>query len=150
MAMDLNFDADEKIDEEREDDKDKEVKKAERKAKREAKDKAKRPILWALMICAVIANTSYLNAVALLPVYIANNFGDKINDTMIGILLAGYSIGFIIAAPCVGTSLSKIGRRKAILIGMLLMALATCLFACAAYFTDPWVFYSISLLGRLG
>jgi MFS family permease len=42
------------------------------------------------------------------------------------------------------------GRRRAILVGMIMMAIATVFFACAAYFTNPWVFYSVSMVGRLG
>jgi hypothetical protein len=64
--------------------------KEENKAKREAKEKAKRPILWGLLICAVVANLSYLNAVALLPLYIKEYYKEIINDTWIGVLLACY------------------------------------------------------------
>jgi MFS family permease len=40
------------------------------------------------------------------------------------------------------------GRRKAIMVGLFVMASASCFFAFGAYFQRGLVFYAVSFLGR--
>ena len=114
----------------------------------EKESSQKSPILWGILICAAVGNLTFMNIVSILPLYINENH-KTINDTQVGVLLASYQVGFLLAAPIIGASLGSWGRRRTILIGMLLTGFATAIFACAAFFKNTMVFYSVSLTGRL-
>jgi MFS family permease len=109
----------------------------------------KNRLLWALLICYCTSQTSYLNVVTLVPIYIEDNYAPRLNSTATGILLASYQASFCLSAPFVGAFLNKIGRRKAIMLGISVMSAATVFFAVAEFFKDMWVFYSISFVGRM-
>ena len=67
----------------------------------------------------------------------------------VGILLASYQVAFCIAAPFTGNCLNRIGRKKAIMVGLLVMSICTVFFASASYFEGKWTFYAISTVGRM-
>ena len=84
---------------------------------------------------------------ALLPLYMEEHF--KFNSTMVGLLLASYQVSFSLSAPFIGSFLTKIGRRQAIITGLVVMSLATVMFALASATENPSLFYTISLTARL-
>ena len=67
----------------------------------------------------------------------------------IGVLLSAYKVVFLFAAPFVGKNLSRVGRKKMILIGVAVLAGSVALFAVATLFKNDYVFYAISLVARL-
>ena len=95
-----------------------------------------------------VGQTSYLNVVTLLPLYVKANH-NVFSYLEIGILLSVYQIGFLCAAPFVGDNLSRVGRRRMILSGVTLMSAAITLFSIAAYFKNDYQFFAISLTARL-
>ena len=105
-------------------------------------------LLWSLLICMTVVQTSYFNVVALLPLYVKAHH-NVFSFFELGILLGVYQISFSFAAPIAGNSLSSVGRRRMIFIGVWLMTGAVALFAAAAFFENHWVFYAISLIARL-
>ena len=104
---------------------------------------------WCLMSVYGITQTSYLNIVSLLPIFVEYNH-PKFTSLTVGILFSAYQVGFLISAPFVGSLLNKTGRRRAIMVGVLIMAISNCLFAIGAYFNSAIAFYVISFLGRAG
>jgi nitrate/nitrite transporter NarK len=50
----------------------------------------KTTLLWAFLICYTVTQTSYLNVVSLLPIYIKTNFAETFSDADVGFLLASY------------------------------------------------------------
>jgi MFS family permease len=58
-------------------------------------------------------------------------------------------LAFIIAAPLSGEYLSKIGRKRSIIIGLIVMVSATILFAVSPYFGNPYAFYAAATVGRM-
>jgi predicted MFS family arabinose efflux permease len=54
-----------------------------------------------------------------------------------------------VIAPFVGIYLESIGRKRAIVIGLVIMVLATVLFAVAPHFKTPYAFFACAFTGRL-
>ena len=54
----------------------------------EATKKEKSRLLWSLLVCYTISQTSYLNVYALLPLYMQQHF--NFSNFMVGLLLASY------------------------------------------------------------
>ena len=63
-------------------------------------------------------------------------------------MFAAYQVVTLIVAPILGDTLPRIGRRRAIFIGVIAIPIATSLFAFAALFEDDVVFYVVSVLAR--
>jgi MFS family permease len=94
-----------------------------------------------------VVQTSYLNVVTLLPLYVKAHH-NVFSFFEVGILVGAYQFSFSFAAPIAGENLSSVGRRRMILIAVGLMTGAILLFAAAAFFENHWVFYAISLIAR--
>lgn len=73
-----------------------------------------------------------MNVAALLPQYATKNY-PELNHTMIGLLMTGFPISFLITAPIAGSYLEKIGRKNALIISSLVLSASTLTFGLAAY-----------------
>jgi MFS family permease len=89
-----------------------------------------------------------MNVGALLPAYVDENYSDQLNGFLIGLLMAVFPLGYLCTAPIIGSILSKMGRKKVIIVGVSIMTVATCIFGVAGYFTNVWWFYSVSMFAR--
>lgn len=74
-----------------------------------------------------------MNISTLVPNYVEEKHSN-ISSLAVGIMFSAYQLTTLIVAPILGENLSKIGRRKAILTGVIVIPFATCLFAFAAFF----------------
>ena len=88
-----------------------------------------------------------MNISTLVPTYVDENH-KKISSLAVGIMFAAYQLTTLIVAPVLGDNLPRIGRRKAILIGVLVIPVATTLFALAALIDYDETFYAVSLIAR--
>lgn len=88
-----------------------------------------------------------MNVSSLLPAYISENY-PGINALEVGLLMAIFPVGFLIAAPLIGIFAGRIGRKNCLYIGVYVMTVATLCFGLASYFTNAWVFYSVSFVAR--
>lgn len=88
-----------------------------------------------------------MNVSSLLPAYVDENH-KSLNALDVGILMAVFPVGFLIAAPLIGASLEKVGRKNILYIGVTMMTLATLTFGIASYFTTTWIFYTVSIFAR--
>ncbi len=118
------------------------------KPKTEDQGKEKSVLLIALLICSFVAQTLYLNVAVLVPLFVANTF-PSMNSFKVGALMAIFPIAYLVAAPLVGSMLTKHGRKRAVIGGVLLMTASTVIFALAGKLKNPERFYWVSFLARL-
>lgn len=102
----------------------------------------------ACLICTFACMCLYMNVSSLLPSYVEVNY-PRLNATYVGILMAIFPVGFLITAPIIGVYGEKVGRKNIVIIGVILITFATLAFGLASYFTNTWLFYSMSMLARL-
>ena len=88
-----------------------------------------------------------MNISTLLPDYVKEHHPD-IDSLLVGVLFSTYQILFLILAPILGDFLPRIGRRRAIIGGVVLISCATALFACGALVTRGVTFFWVSLVAR--
>jgi len=104
-------------------------------------------LLVALVVAMATSQTTRQNTVSLLPTFVGKHHS-KYNEFDIGLLLCAYQVGFLLTAPAIGNLLPKIGRKNALVYGMITMSLSTVLYALAAYFKSDGVFYGVSYSAR--
>jgi len=63
--------------------------------------------------------------------------------------MAFYPIAFLVTAPLIGDKLNSLGRKNSLLIGILVMTLATLTFGMAGYSHNAKIFFTISMIGRI-
>ena len=88
-----------------------------------------------------------MNISVLLPNYVKEKH-PNISSLAVGIIFSSYQVFVMITAPIMGSKISSVGRRKAILIGLIVMTSATAAFAFASFFENDLVFYSVSFVAR--
>jgi len=63
--------------------------------------------------------------------------------------MAFYPIAFLVTAPLIGDKLNSLGRKNSLLVGILVMTLATLTFGMAGYSHNSQIFFAISMIGRI-
>jgi MFS family permease len=63
--------------------------------------------------------------------------------------MAFYPIAFLVTAPLIGDRLDRFGRKNSLLVGILIMTLATLTFGLAGYCHKVTAFFAISFIGRV-
>jgi len=91
--------------------------------------------------------TSYMNVAALLPAYTATHH-PGISAAINGVLIAAYQVTFFFMSPLIGAHMGRLGRKNCIAYGVVMLTISTAMFALAALFTDPKVFWSVSFVAR--
>ena len=105
-------------------------------------------LLIALLVCSFVAQTLYLNVAVLVPLFVHTTF-PEMNSFKVGALMAIFPIAYLFAAPLVGSTLTKHGRKSAVIGGVIMMTISTIIFALAGDLTNPDRFYWVSFLARL-
>jgi multidrug resistance protein len=100
--------------------------------------------LTVLMITAFVDMLGLIIIYPLLPFY-AEHLGA--NATMVGALIASFSVAQLLAAPVWGWLSDRYGRRPAILVGLLLSAVAYLIFAFA---NSLWLLFLSRIVQGLG
>lgn len=100
--------------------------------------------LTVLMITAFVDMLGLIIIYPLLPFY-AERLGA--NATMVGALIASFSVAQLVAAPVWGWLSDRYGRRPAILVGLLLSAVAYFIFAFAS---SMWLLFLSRIVQGLG
>ena len=90
----------------------------------------------------------YLNVAVLVPLFVHTTF-PQMNSFKVGALMAIFPIAYLFAAPLVGSTLTKHGRKRAVIGGVIMMTISTIIFALAGDLTNPDRFYWVSFLARL-
>jgi MFS transporter, DHA1 family, multidrug resistance protein len=68
---------------------------------------------------------------------------------MVGVLMAVYPVAFLFTAPLVGNYMQKVGRKNMVLLGVILMSLATLMFGLGSLGSTEKVFFIVSFIARL-
>ena len=104
-------------------------------------------IALALCLCNCASKITFLNIAALDPIYFSKEFPDR-GTIWLGVLLFGYPLAFVILVPFVGLNLTRIGRKNAVVVGLMIIAAVTGLFGIAGYFRNFYIFVIISFIAR--
>ena len=115
----------------------------------ESKEKPKS--IKTLLLLLFTYSTAYLlytNVAVLLPNFCKERH-EKFGSLGVGILFASYQGAFIIAAPLIGKYLHKFGRRNALFAAVMIIGLATAVFAGAGLIEGDWAWYFVSIGARL-
>ena len=89
----------------------------------------------------------YNNVAALLPPF-AEEYHPDFSSFAIGALFASYQISLIFIAPYIGNNLCSFGRKRALLVSIVLLSVATFVFAGAGFINNDWGWYVTSFLAR--
>ena len=79
-------------------------------------------ILFSLVVCG----TMYFNVMAFLPLYVSETFGnDQISTTMVSVCMSMFEVAGIICSPISPFIMAKIGKKRALIVGFLLILVST-------------------------
>ena len=104
--------------------------------------------LYLLLFTYSTAYLLYTNVAVLLPNFCMDEH-EVFGSFGVGILFASYQGAFIIAAPMIGKYLHRFGRRNALFAAVMVIGLATAVFAAAGLIKGDWAWYSVSMCARL-
>ena len=88
--------------------------------------------------------TLYGNIATFYPPYKTLNH-PTVTDTMVGIVLASMEAGILLSSPLISVLLQKVGRKNFIIIGHLIMILASIGFGLLVYIENDIAFFWISI-----
>lgn len=102
-------------------------------------------ILAAMVVCG----TLYLSIASFFPLYVQKNFSE-INITMISICMSSFEFAGVICGPIHAVTMSKMGRKNAIIIGHILILLTTVSLGLISNIekTEWKTFYAVACLVR--
>ncbi len=89
-----------------------------------------------------------MNVCSLLPLFVHENF-PVLNNLDVGILMAVYPIGFLIAAPFIGKWIQVIGRKNSVVIGIVIATVSTLMLGMGGYCKHAKAFMAISFVARM-
>ena len=105
-------------------------------------------VLFSVLLMNGTAFLLYTNVCVLLPMYILEEH-PVFNGLAVGILFASYQITFILFAPIIGRYLASFGRRRALVMCVATVSMASTVFALAGKIENDYVFYAVSLMARM-
>jgi MFS family permease len=111
----------------------------------------KRNFLLFSLYCIITASTLYLSVSAFFPLFVADHYVNHINTTMVAIILSSFEFAGVVSTPIHAVTISKMGRKNALLIGLLVLFLSTVSLGLMAYIDyDHWeIFFWISIVSRI-
>ena len=98
----------------------------------------------------VVINTLYLNVSAFYPLFVEENYSENVNPTMVSIVLCSFELSGVLFTPINATTISKMGRKNAILIGLIIICLSTISLGLIAFIdNEHWaLFFVLSVISR--
>jgi MFS family permease len=103
--------------------------------------------LLTLLACLTTSQMTYLNIAAMVPTHVDQNF-PGVSAFQIGILFAFYPVMYLLICPFVGLYMARLGRKKCLVTGMMLMTASTFVFGIAAWSSNVWIYFGISAIAR--
>ncbi|MFE5318853.1 MFS transporter [Paenibacillus sp. NPDC056579] len=97
-----------------------------------------------LMLNIFLIFTGIGLVIPIMPTYMTEL---HINGTVVGLLVAAFSVTQLIASPITGRLSDKIGRKKIIVAGMIVFAVSEWLFGVA---DSAWLLFASRMLGGIG
>ena len=98
----------------------------------------------------MVAGTQYLNVMSFFPLFVEQHYDLYISTSMVSICMSCFEIGGIISSPIIGSTIQKIGRKNALIIGFIIMSLSNFGLGALKYieFTEWKTFYGMSCVTR--
>jgi Na+/melibiose symporter-like transporter len=114
-------------------------------------EKEKKNVVICGILTLTVISTLYLNVGAFFPLYVDQQFKGKINSTMVAIILCAFEVSAVLCTPIHAITISKMGRKNAMLVGMITIIISTYMLGFLAYFPkDQWLsFYLLAIVARL-
>ncbi len=97
-----------------------------------------------LLFSVMIMWTLYGNIATFYPPYRTRHH-PTVTDTMVGIVLATMEAGILVSSPLITLLLQKAGRKNLILLGHLIMIMASIGFGLLVYIENDSAFFWISI-----
>jgi MFS family permease len=88
-----------------------------------------------------------MSVTSYVPIFIHENFPDM-NAKQIGTILSAWQFSFAFWPIPLGILLHKIGRKNALIFGVILACIATVLYALFSYVKDPTLFFWMNFVAR--
>jgi MFS family permease len=102
-------------------------------------------LLVALVLVNFVANTAYSS---IAPFYPEEAKKKGMSEELVGFVFAGYSVSMLIMSPIAGKVMSRVGRKKVLMTGLLCEAIALCCFGFLNYVNDPTTFAALTFAIR--
>ena len=114
-------------------------------------DKEKSKLLVALCLSQTFQMALYLNISSFYPLYVSGTFPQDYNTTMIAIAISAFDLAGVVFSPLHIGLIGKLGRKNALLIANILLALTNgCLGALSYFNNDQWIeFFVASVVVRI-
>lgn len=105
----------------------------------------------ALVIWLMVVNLMSQSAFSLLaPFYPDMAVKQKgLNSTLVGLVMASFSLSFVVASLVVGIKISKLGRRRVLYTGIILQGISMIGFGSIVWVPDRLIFIILSFTFRL-
>ena len=103
--------------------------------------------MMSLLFSVMIMWTLYGNIATFYPPYKTLHH-PTVTDTMVGIVLATMEAGILVSSPLITLLLQKVGRKNLILLGHLIMIMASIGFGLLVYIENDSAFFWISIALR--
>ena len=81
----------------------------------------------------MVCGTQYLNVMSFFPLFVEQNYDKEISTSMVSICMSCFEISAILTSPIIGNSIQKTGRKNALVIGFIIMAVANIGLGAAKY-----------------
>jgi len=107
-------------------------------------------MLCCIMVSNVLCGMLYLNITSFYPLFTIDNYGENISVAMIAFAMCSFELSGFIFSPVHAATISKMGRKNAILIGISIL-LSTNTVMGFLSFVDPskWkLFFGLSIAIR--
>lgn len=101
-----------------------------------------------MLFCIAVSQTLILNVSTFLPLY-ARLKHPSVDEFEIGLIIGSFTVSGMGCQLVIGDRLKLFGRRKALLLGTLLMTLATFAQAFTYYLQSDRLFFAFCILARL-
>lgn len=104
-------------------------------------------LLSVLLFSVVIIWTLYGNIVTFYPPYTVTKH-PSITDTMTGVVISMFEGTILLSSPVISLLLSRVGKKRFIIIGTIIMIIASAGFGLTVYIQNDTLFFIASLLLR--
>jgi hypothetical protein len=83
--------------------------------------KEKKALVYSILFTNMVCGTLYLNIVSFYPLYAEKMFPDYMTSTLVAVAMNTFELAGVVSTPIHAVSISKIGRKNSILIGIFVL-----------------------------
>lgn len=95
--------------------------------------RAKAHMAYCIFASMLACGTLYLNITSFFPLFVQKQFGDQINTVVIAITLSSFNFAGVVCSPIHAVTISKMGRKNALMIGFGCIFLSNTALGVCAY-----------------